>query len=37
MLDKLPVRACGEWGAGKGADCARLQPIFEWLGRLPEP
>jgi hypothetical protein len=37
LLAKLPVRACGEWATGKGADCARLQPVFELLGRLPEP
>jgi hypothetical protein len=37
VLARLPARACGEWAAGKGAECARLQPIFEWLGRLPEP
>ena len=37
LLEKLPARACGEWAAGKGTDCARLRPIFEWLRRLPEP
>lgn len=37
LLRTLPERACGEWAAGKGANCARLQPVFELLGRLPEP
>ena len=37
LLAKLPVKACGEWAEGKGADCARLRPIFEWLRLLPEP
>ncbi len=37
LVGKLPVRVCGEWAAGKGADCSRLQPIFGWLERLPEP
>jgi hypothetical protein len=37
LLARLPVRTCGEWSSGKGADCRRLQPVFELLGRLPEP
>lgn len=37
LVGRLPVRECGEWAAGKGADCARLTPIFALLARLPEP
>ena len=37
LLKKLPAGACGEWTAGKGADCTRLQTVFSWLTRLPEP
>ena len=28
---------CTEWARGKGADCARLAPVFAQLRRLPEP
>lgn len=34
---KLPATACGTWPGGKGADCARLAPVFELMKRLPEP
>jgi hypothetical protein len=37
VMKKLSADGCGEWAAGKGADCRRLQPIFEWRRRLPEP
>jgi hypothetical protein len=36
MLEKLPARSCGQWKAGKGADCAKLAPVFDLLNRLPE-
>lgn len=29
--------SCGTWASGKGADCARLAPIFAWRAMLPEP
>lgn len=34
---QLSTTACGEWAPGKGANCARLAPIFALLKRLPEP
>ena len=37
MMDRLTTTACAEWSPGKGADCARLQPVFALLRRLPEP
>jgi hypothetical protein len=37
MTSKLTGGACAEWTRGKGADCARLAPIFELLKKLPEP
>jgi hypothetical protein len=37
LLKKLPSRSCGQWAAEKGADCTRLQAVFSWLQRLPEP
>ena len=37
LRDKLPPMKCGSWREGKGADCARLAPVFEQLKRLPEP
>ena len=37
MIETLTARACGEWKKGKGADCARLAPVFDLLKRLPEP
>lgn len=37
LLERLPPTACGQWAPGKGADCARLAPVFALLGRLPEP
>jgi hypothetical protein len=37
MREKLTASACGEWVEGKGADCARLAPVFALLKRLPEP
>lgn len=37
LLAKLTGDACAEWAAGKGADCARLQPVFDLRRRLPEP
>jgi hypothetical protein len=33
----LGAKACGQWARGKGADCARLAPVFALLKRLPEP
>ena len=36
MLKKLPARACGEWKPDKGADCAKLAPLFDLLKLLPE-
>ena len=37
MIEKLAGTACEQWMPGKGADCARLQPVFALLRRLPEP
>jgi hypothetical protein len=37
MRARLTGDACGEWSADKGADCARLAPLFELRARLPEP
>jgi hypothetical protein len=37
LLAKLSPRACENWQPGKGADCARLTPVFALLERLPEP
>jgi hypothetical protein len=37
LAGKLAPGACGTWQAGKGADCARLAPVFALLERLPEP
>jgi hypothetical protein len=37
LLQKLAPDRCGEWQAGKGADCARLAPLFDLIKRLPEP
>ena len=37
MMQQLTANACAEWARGKGADCARLEPVFALLRRLPEP
>jgi hypothetical protein len=37
MIEKLTAAACAEWVRGKGADCARLAPVFALMKRLPEP
>lgn len=37
MTVKMSESSCSEWAPGKGADCARLRPIFALLSRLPEP
>ena len=37
VLAKLSPTACETWQPGKGADCARLTPVFALLKRLPEP
>lgn len=37
LAAQLPATKCGEWQAGKGADCARLAPVFALRSRLPEP
>ena len=37
MMSRLTATACSQWAEGKGADCSRLQPLFDLLRRLPEP
>jgi hypothetical protein len=37
LASKLPSTRCETWRPGKGADCARLSPVFALLHRLPEP
>lgn len=37
MQAVFSAAACAEWARGKGADCARLAPVFALLERLPEP
>jgi hypothetical protein len=37
IVAKLTAEGCGEWAPGKGADCARLRPVFELRKLLPEP
>ncbi len=37
MREKLTATACEEWAPGKGAACARLQPVFALRRYLPEP
>ena len=37
MRASLTAGGCAEWGRGKGADCARLAPVFALVKRLPEP
>jgi hypothetical protein len=37
MTERLTGQACGEWAPDKGADCARLAPVFALVKRLPEP
>ncbi|MGH9346494.1 MAG: hypothetical protein ACRD26_04425 [Vicinamibacterales bacterium] len=37
MTARLTADACAEWSPGKGADCARLEPVFDLLKLLPEP
>ena len=37
MRTRLTTDVCAEWAPGKGANCARLAPVFGLLERLPEP
>ena len=37
MMRIMTPDACAGWAPGKGADCARLSPVFALLKRLPEP
>lgn len=37
LREKLTPTACATFAPGKGADCARLAPLFALLSRLPEP
>jgi hypothetical protein len=37
LTRQLTANGCAEWARGKGADCARLEPVFALLRRLPEP
>jgi hypothetical protein len=37
MIETLSGITCEQWAPGKGADCARLEPVFALLRRLPEP
>jgi hypothetical protein len=34
---RVTAPVCTQWARGKGADCARLAPVFGMLERLPEP
>ena len=34
---KFSAASCGVWQKDKGADCARLAPVFALMKRLPEP
>jgi hypothetical protein len=37
LLERLSATECRQWRDGKGADCARLAPVFALMRRLPEP